>query len=252
MNPWDICSIYDLQYFNCPSCVFRISSKQEFINHAYEIHPDAIDYLIKINDNSLSDVFCPWSEISLKIKIEEPDEYARKEISKSISSITYKIENTGGNPDDENIKLDVKTELLDNNFTEIEPEVSFSEGFEDPLNIEMENPYYNCHKCENHFDTKSNLKKHIEITHQGRHKCDQCEKIFSLPMNLKRHIKNVHEGRKDYICNDCGKSFIQSTDLNRHIRTVHEGFRDHACDLCGKTFITSVNLKTHIRTIHEG
>ena len=36
-NPWNVCSIYDLQYFNCPSCVFRISSKQEFINHAYEI-----------------------------------------------------------------------------------------------------------------------------------------------------------------------------------------------------------------------
>ena len=43
-NPWHIQSIYDLQYFNCPSCEFKNNSKQEFINHAYEIHPIAINY----------------------------------------------------------------------------------------------------------------------------------------------------------------------------------------------------------------
>ena len=101
-NPWNIHSIYELQYFNCPSCIFKKSSKQEFINHAYNFHPESIHYLIKINDNSLSDVFFPWSEISLKIKIEDPDENLIKGVSKSISSITYKKENIDGNPEDEN------------------------------------------------------------------------------------------------------------------------------------------------------
>ena len=41
-NPWNIQSIYELQYFNCPTCVFKNQSKQTFINHAYEYHPDAI------------------------------------------------------------------------------------------------------------------------------------------------------------------------------------------------------------------
>ena len=44
-NPWNIDSIYDLQYFNCPSCIFRDHSKQEIINHAYEFHPNSIHYL---------------------------------------------------------------------------------------------------------------------------------------------------------------------------------------------------------------
>ena len=41
-NPWTIYSIYDLQYFICPTCEFKNQSKQDFINHVYEIHPEAI------------------------------------------------------------------------------------------------------------------------------------------------------------------------------------------------------------------
>ena len=71
-NPWNINSIYELQYFNCPSCGFKNSSKQEFINHAHEIHPECVQFLSKISDNSFSDVLCPWNEIvTSEIKIEE-------------------------------------------------------------------------------------------------------------------------------------------------------------------------------------
>ena len=71
-NPWDIQSIYELLYFNCPSCVFKDNSKQEFINHVYKVHPDCVHYLEKVNDNSLKDVFCPWNIIEIK---KEPISY---------------------------------------------------------------------------------------------------------------------------------------------------------------------------------
>ena len=34
-NPWNVKSLYDLQFFNCPSpfCIYKNSSKQEFVNH---------------------------------------------------------------------------------------------------------------------------------------------------------------------------------------------------------------------------
>ena len=68
-NPWSIHSIYELQYFICPSCSFKDHSKQEFINHAYEFHPDFVNYL-KIHDNSLSDIECPWNKPTIKINRE--------------------------------------------------------------------------------------------------------------------------------------------------------------------------------------
>ena len=71
-NPWNIQSIYELQYFKCPSCEFiKHYSKQELINHASESHPESIEYSSKINDNSLCDVTFPWNSLVSEIKIEE-------------------------------------------------------------------------------------------------------------------------------------------------------------------------------------
>ena len=61
LNPWSVQSIFDLMYFNCPSCHFKHNSKQEFINHAYEFHPNAIPLLNNILDGSLDDVNIPWA-----------------------------------------------------------------------------------------------------------------------------------------------------------------------------------------------
>ena len=45
-NPWDISSIYDLAYFNCPECDFQTQSKQEFIDHTSNNHP-WVSYLLE-------------------------------------------------------------------------------------------------------------------------------------------------------------------------------------------------------------
>ena len=71
-NPWSIYSIYELQYFNCPSCSFKDHSKQDFINHAFEFHPEFVNYL-KIQDNSLGDIICPWEMLKKEIKVEAAD-----------------------------------------------------------------------------------------------------------------------------------------------------------------------------------
>ena len=49
INPWqDIQSLYDLQFFICPSCPYVNNSKQEFVNHAYFDHPESDQYLRNI------------------------------------------------------------------------------------------------------------------------------------------------------------------------------------------------------------
>ena len=74
INPWNIKSVYELQYFVCPSCVFKDPSKQNIINHAYKFHPESIDFLSNLIDNSLEDVICPWNEPSIKIEAPEYSE----------------------------------------------------------------------------------------------------------------------------------------------------------------------------------
>ena len=65
-SPWDVGSLYEYQYFNCPSCSYKKESKQEFINHTFHAHPESVDYFRKISDGSLSDVISPWEEEDLQ------------------------------------------------------------------------------------------------------------------------------------------------------------------------------------------
>ena len=72
-NPWQIQSIYDLQYFICPSCDFREHSKQEFIDHVFDIHPDSTEYLMNVQDNSLEDIVFPniKNEVKAELIVEQ-------------------------------------------------------------------------------------------------------------------------------------------------------------------------------------
>ena len=90
-NPWNILSIYEFQFFICPSCIFKNNSKQEFINHAYEYHPESIEYIMNINDESLNDIIFPSNEDSYEIKT-EPENADDQTIilsMKSIMKITF-------------------------------------------------------------------------------------------------------------------------------------------------------------------
>ena len=37
-NPWNIKSLNDLQFFNCPSCEFKVKLEQDLVNHAFDHH----------------------------------------------------------------------------------------------------------------------------------------------------------------------------------------------------------------------
>ena len=60
---WDIRSLYEFQYFNCPACHFKTEyfKTQDFVNHAHASHPESTNYLRKINDGSMDDIDFPWA-----------------------------------------------------------------------------------------------------------------------------------------------------------------------------------------------
>ena len=75
INPWqDIQSLYDLQFFICPSCPYVNNSKQEFVNHAYFDHPESDQYLrnigkkhaLKKYDQFALDTSCFWGKYRIK------------------------------------------------------------------------------------------------------------------------------------------------------------------------------------------
>ena len=57
---WNVESIYEFHYFNCPSCSYKNVLKQNFVNHSFTNHPESVNYLKKISVGSLNDITSPW------------------------------------------------------------------------------------------------------------------------------------------------------------------------------------------------
>ena len=83
-NPWAIHSLYEFQYFLCPSCEFKHDAKQDFIYHAYECHPESINYLSNLTDGSLNDVLCPWDNSGNKDEITIEENNVKLEIDNEL------------------------------------------------------------------------------------------------------------------------------------------------------------------------
>ena len=103
-NPWiDVQSIYDFNFFCCPECDCKSGTKQDFVIHASQNHPRAIEALKRISDGSLDDVNCPWILIT-EFKSED---------SKFDSRFDLKCDSKF----DSNLNLD---ENFDNNILKVE------------------------------------------------------------------------------------------------------------------------------------
>ena len=286
-NPWNITSIYMFQYYNCPSCIFKNNSKQEFVNHACEFHPESIDYFIKINDNSLSDVTCPWNEISIQIKEEEPEIQSNtsesivdipiikkenlNEESNSVGEFYLAYKNPTNSPENSSTNEiptnSTENTLITGNPTNSSKIPSTTENSPNSSEIPLTNQNSTnlsevpidkiCKFCNDYFHQFLDLHNHIEEVHEG-HKnpnaCNLCDKSFSRKSDIKKHIHTVHDGSiKDFICNLCQKSFKRASALMGHSSIFHKGvnvFEKHECDHCNKIFTRINDLKIHKINVH--
>ena len=134
-NPWNINSLYAFLVFDCPSCNFKNSSKQEFVNHVCEMHSEAIDSLKNIYDGSTSDIVWPWEETD------------------------FKFEATEGHVDE---NYDISLEMGNNEpKTEIKSEINIEEDYDDKISKSEENMIISASKVDSNdnFQEKSNLVK---------------------------------------------------------------------------------------------
>ena len=250
-NPWDIRSIYEFQYFNCPKCRYSHNSKQDFINHAYENHPEAIENFDNIIDGSLNDVICPWKETEF-IKTEPELKLAFK---------------------DENIISNVVAENVFRCYFCSEPFPSGAALSKHRLECKLiprktdkqGNIYYNCNVCKKKLTRISSLELHIKRVHKKMDnnpssvgtkkicKCYFCSKVFATTLELyehrRTHQKQAEDGKMYYDCNDCDKKFDKVSGLKNHVHRVHTSVRQ--CVECNATFADKATLLIHMNMSHE-
>ena len=266
-NPWTIQSIYDLQYFNCPTCPTKIQSKQKFVNHAYQTHPEAIDHLTTLSDGSLDDIECPWTEVKEEIFENEITEEPQwqcldcEKVCESKEALKEHCSRTHPVLDQELIKDQViKSE-----------EVKV-----------LVNPLEQCDQCDRYFQDKITLQDHIKHDHEGDHgdheldhsdhdndyepQSDMSEEFGenesdedffdSSPQPSKKAKLTTYEkrDRTDIYCEICDRNLKTKNSLTQHYKNVHPGVEkpNIPCPRCLKKYYSSKQaLILHLKTKHE-
>ena len=125
---WNVESIFEFQYFNCPICPFKNELKQDFVNHSFISHPESVNYLKKISDGSLYDIISPW-ESSYNGK-EIGTEKFKSEINEN--NIGLQVEDKWGIADNEQFDDHLKDDERDYTMSEMKVENFPSEDFKEP------------------------------------------------------------------------------------------------------------------------
>ena len=286
-NPWKVESLYEFQYFKCPSCEFKDEKKQDFLYHAYEFHPESVDYLSIITDGSLGDVLCPWDSQEftdedhgmVDVKTEDVEDvlgineestqndhvdgqmvkcyYCAKEMDQSIVR-THMQKSHESKPVIFNIIKDAKSSPMDDDKTKNIAKIK-DEEINPQLESTMEEDFYNdgatvsitmamCYHCNTALNY-SEIRKHIEEQHPG-------EEVLYFPIDSIKtndQVENViHKDQIDFNCDVCGKSFSRADNLKRHINSIHNALKDHKyrCDECGKHYRSKIKLNMHKKSVH--
>ena len=221
---WEFQSIYELQFFKCPACDYTEKSKQKFIDHAWNVHPESATYLMNVSD--IDDVVCPWNDIEIKEEIDtENENFEELELDTKI----------------DRQKVKKSCQICGKSLLQVYMRTHMKLKHE--YNEELDS--HKCDLCGKVFKTKNGCTKHKQKDHEGkRYKCDSCDYTSKGSEGLKRHIRIVHEG-KFYQCEQCGKQLTTEEGLQTHVKTIHENIRDIQCDICGKHFASKKRLSTH-------
>ena len=284
-SPWDVRSLYELQVYDCPVCVFQDWSKQSFVNHAVQNHPESVQYLSNILDDSLIDVDCPWNKSTDDDKkpFEDP-------LVDHFFDIEYQDDENY--PEDSAIEPDkpkidqIKSEELDvapilkECFVLLEPldpkyfgekflqsktmptikvkpitnesvqtKVNPSESETSPIIKPISND-----NIEENVETKVDIptpkwnktsKQSSEDAHNM--KCSYCSRTFETFKLLIMHLEETHNDIV-YCCLSCEIFFAYSRAKLEHTKHCSEKYK---CCICGLELGIQNSLRKHIRGFHR-
>ena len=266
-NPWLITDIEEFHFYCCPECQFKDHSNEIFVNHVFQAHPYAKEFLEInqfIDDNEskkilskdaapapsafdVSDILMKLAPNINNVQLPSPVHVYVKEEA---------VEDAGDfiNPTD--LKVETFIDISNQNVLKQEklnsdlPKKSKKKA----KNITKKEKKGDSEKSNSDLPKKSKKKdKNIGTYDEKDTKCQDCGKILSSLSNLKTHIKAVHEdeGQRPHQCYICGKSYKWSENLNYHMDYTHLK-KTLQCPQCEKSFSTKQTVARHIKVVHEG
>ena len=277
MNPWEVSSVEDFLFYNCPECELKTKDSSVLVSHALEFH-ELARYTFSSNDHqhhhepmltNNEDVFedvkpdldlGELGDLKPEVKlVEEDEDIPLKPKSEKIKSfkcdmcdftcdkanklVSHKHEEHYSEPGEKKYKCD-----------KCDYQGAALKHLKRHKNQQHSDVLIQCDACSQTFKNKNALYMHKIRRHtaDNPYKCDLCDYSAKTNNDLKKHKLCAHEKVRAKVCHICGKGFVLTSVLNLHITNVH--FKDGksvVCDKCGKSFNTPKALKEHMHNVHK-
>ena len=279
-NPWFVSDLDEFLQYCCPECDEKYPSKEPFVLHAFEMHPNAKDCLELRLDSEKVEVICKkqidqnsplkFQEIKMEEVVIATDENNILETSQNFKPQMNNIYLNSSDWESE-FKPQIVQKLCLGQTIQLESQDRFalnqlkvtkktSRGQKNrgtKSNISLK-----CEFCGLTFSSgeESKMNQHMAIVHQGvakpsgelnRKSCDICEETFPNLSNLQIHVKEAHKDCPELKCDICNLTFVKIVRKMEHMNVVHEGVKNYPCNECGKVFGWMSNLKNHVNEEHS-
>ena len=276
-NPWFVSDLDEFLQYCCPECNEKYPSKEPFVLHAFEKHPNAKDCIELRLDSEKVEVICKkQSDQSSPLKFE----------GIKIEEVVIATDENNILETSQNFKPQMNDSYLNTSGweSEFKPQIVKEEHSVIPDNVVVQDGHVVVKVSQNRnskgrkVPQKRNTDEHIKCTicqpgkitnetviyatkddlrlHMGEniqvHKkfyCELCDKFIFHGLN--EHNKKVHGPKTKVECNYCGKYVANKHILKEHIDSVHKGIK-LSCPYCKKKIARKRDLRIHINAIHKG
>jgi len=274
-NPWQVHSIQDFSFLNCPECSFKSKEENFFQHHAMQNHPlsfvlfELDDVKVKVEEensavtseeqNKRHDKF--ESYIGVKLEEDESLHYEDNNIDPMRHCTISFDENEEGEVIPKIIKK--KTVKSNSSLTSLKKKKKrkiLFDDYDDHKDDSIENSNtildessiekIKCYYCEEYFTKQKMLKEHAQIhSIDGNFSCKDCDKKLPTYKKLIHHNLNQHTS---YTCAKCQKVLPGKQVYDNHKKACHvdKSIKMFKCDQCPHATHAKEYLNNHKKRMH--
>ena len=239
-NPWKVSAIEDFQFFCCPECDSRNHSKDNFLTHALETHPDAKEALkdilgicavIEVKSEEIDEDLGDFEQKSDLGENNEPEE-SIEDIPEDHDDDFYSSENT-------DVKETIYS-ILPNFEASIETKSGESEAKSFPNESSLQSSgssAFSCKTCKVTFSSLAKLVDHKLSVHgsgdekkteakpqQSFNKIGNPNQTFRQPGSSTKYVKKdlSQNHHQVHSCKFCNAKYASAADLKKHLIDRHK------------------------------
>ena len=232
MSSWYVKSLFDFQFYVCPSCDFKHNSKQEFVTHALETHSEPFlkNCIPNVRDESLNDV--NFNEV-------DSNNHENEDIEKyvDITDVEKETPKSLITNDEKDIFVEVNDEAVNDD------QAPMFKDYGDTIIISTEQ--------ETAEDEHENESQNY-IQGAKKEKSDVLDVKEDIPIvseSKKPKLEQVENNDEPITCNLCSARFVARSYLKMHMKLLHEN-ATHKCQFCKVPLRTLAQLKSHMKMKH--